>query len=346
MSQLALTNADRRNSLQRFGYTDREAHFLCLAALHGGYFLRRQYASFLGTQDGGNVTQLVEKVLDLGHAEADTYKANTHIYHLASRRFYAALSQEDNRNRRRKELLTIKTKLMALDFVLAHQDQEYLATEPEKRALFKDIFNLKSDVLPAKHYASRGQLTDRYFVEKYPIFYSPSLQPAGPPIVSFCFVDPGLANVSGFETFLGRYAGLFSFLREFCVIYVADRDALFAKVRTTFDRFATDGWAGLNGTCFDGPIEKILEYFEARRLFEAKQFASFDRSKLLHFRDQQEKYTGSKIEALYERWKSGGDISSPASLSAKQDLQSSHSGRFSTYLLEYSYDLFGSITSR
>jgi len=229
---------------------------------------------------------------------------------------------------------------------LAHQNQEYLATEPEKRAFFKEIFNLESDVLPAKHYASRGQLTDRYFVEKYPIFYSPSPQPASLPVVSFCFVDPGLANVSGFETFLRRYAGVFSFLREFCVIYVADRDALFAKVRATFDRFATDGWAGLNGACLSGPIENILEYFEARQLFEAKQFDSFDRAKLIRFRDQQEKYSGSKLEALYERWKSGGDISSPASLSPKQDSQASCSGRFSTYLLEYSYDLFGNITAR
>ncbi len=113
MTQLAMTNLERQAALERFGYSEREAHFLCLAGLHSGYFLRRQYVDFLGGQDGGNVTQLIEKVLDLSHAEAATYRANTHIYHLSARPFYAALGQEDNRNRRRKELFTIKAKLMA-----------------------------------------------------------------------------------------------------------------------------------------------------------------------------------------------------------------------------------------
>jgi len=40
MSQIPLTNEARHEALQRFGYTEREARFLCLAALHGGYFLR------------------------------------------------------------------------------------------------------------------------------------------------------------------------------------------------------------------------------------------------------------------------------------------------------------------
>ena len=48
-----MTNAERIQALQRLGYTEREAAFLCLAALHGGYFLRRQYAQFLGREDGG-----------------------------------------------------------------------------------------------------------------------------------------------------------------------------------------------------------------------------------------------------------------------------------------------------
>src|ERR1700730_9956359 len=149
MSQIALTNVERRQALERLGYSEREAHFLCLAALHGGYFLRRQYAQFLGCQDGGTVTQLIEKILDLRHAESATYKANTHIYHLSARPFYASLGQEDNRNRRRKELVTIKAKLMGFDFVLDHQDKEYLATEQEKVRFFQEAFQVESSTLPA-----------------------------------------------------------------------------------------------------------------------------------------------------------------------------------------------------
>ena len=343
MTQLAMTNAERHAALERFGYSEREACFLCLAGLHGGYFLRRQYAAFLGGQDGGNVTQLIEKALDLGHAEAATYKANTHVYHLSARRFYAALGQQDNRNRRRKELLTIKSKLMGLDFVLFHQNNEYLATDQEKRSFFRETFHVESGELPAKHYASHGLLTHRHFVEKYPIFYSPSARAACPPVVSFCFVDPGLAGVSGFETFLSRYAGLFIYLPEFCAIYVATSDALFSKAQNTFERLRTTGWAALNGADYNGQIDKLLEYFEARRLFEGKQFTSFDRAKLIRFRDQQEAYSRPKVDALYQRWKAGGDITSLSNSSPKQGLEPNHSGHFSTCLLKQTYDFFGNI---
>ncbi len=38
-----MSSAERIAALKGLGYTEREAAFLCLAALHGGYFLRRQY---------------------------------------------------------------------------------------------------------------------------------------------------------------------------------------------------------------------------------------------------------------------------------------------------------------
>ena len=345
MSQWALTNPERRTALQRLGYSEREAHFLCLAGLHSGYFVRRQYASFLGTQDSGSVTQLIEKVLDLGHAESDTYKANTHIYHLAARPFYAALGQEDNRNRRRKELVTIKAKLMGLDFVLAHPDKAYLATEQEKRFFFQNVFSIEPADLPAKKYAGRGPLTTRYFVEKYPIFHSPSPESACPPVVSFGFVDPGLSGLNGFETFLNHYSALLAHLRDFIVIYVAANEVLLAKARTTFEGFLQGRRTQTNRTPWNGPVEKILEYFQARHLFEAKRFDTFDRAKLIRFRDQQEQFVGPQIEALYERWKAGEHLEILQDSGSKPNRQPPLHGRFSTYLLEHSYDLFGSVTT-
>jgi len=345
MSQIALTALERRAALERLGYSEREADFLCLAALHGGYFLRRQYARFLDSPDGGTVTQLIEKALDLGHAEAATYKANTHIYHLAARPFYAALGQQDNRNRRRKEPMTIKTKLMGLDFVLDHPDQKYLTTEQEKRRFFQERFSVQPHELPAKHYASRGEITDRYFVEKYPIFYSSSFEPASPPVVSFCFLDSGLAAVSAFESFLSQYARLFAHLRGFEVIYVAANEVLFAKAQTAFQRFSSSRQAPANGLALDAELPKILEYFEARRLLEAKQFASFDRAKLIRFRDQQIAFGNPKTEALYKRWRAGDNLRDLFNPEPKQGFHPSNAGHFSTYLLEYSYELFGHLTA-
>ena len=38
----------RARALQALGYTEREAQFVELAALHSGYFVRRQFNAFVG----------------------------------------------------------------------------------------------------------------------------------------------------------------------------------------------------------------------------------------------------------------------------------------------------------
>jgi hypothetical protein len=82
MSQITMSQEDRQKTLQPLGYSEREAQFLCSAALHGGYFLRRQYEAFLGHGRGGAASQLIEKTLAAGHARAYTYRYNTNVYHL------------------------------------------------------------------------------------------------------------------------------------------------------------------------------------------------------------------------------------------------------------------------
>src|SRR5665213_2660936 len=131
MTQTSITESERGAALRRFGYTDSEAEFLDRAALHGGYFLRRQYIQFLGREDGGTVSQLVQKAIDKGHVRTSTWRQRTQLYHLCARPFYKALGQDDNRNRRTRQLPTIKNKIMGLDFVLAHPRHHYLATEQD-----------------------------------------------------------------------------------------------------------------------------------------------------------------------------------------------------------------------
>ena len=45
-------HAVRCQALEMLGYTPRQAQFLVLVSLHGGYFLRRQYVAFTGTPHG------------------------------------------------------------------------------------------------------------------------------------------------------------------------------------------------------------------------------------------------------------------------------------------------------
>jgi hypothetical protein len=327
------------------GYTDREASFLCVAALHGGYFLRRQYAQFLGKALGGTAAALIEKVLAKGHGKGTTYATNTHIYHLCARPFYAALGQEDNRNRRLRQPISIRTKLMGLDFVLAHRDVDYLATEQEKIDYFTGTLQLDRLLLPRTRYGNQGQTTERYFVEKFPIFVSQSSQDAMPPAASFCYVDEGSVGLFGFETFLQKYGPLLASLREFHLIYVAARDTHLEGAQRVFARRFDHDLTWQQSLFGDAPIGRLVEHFEVRRLFEAQQWAAFDRAKLVRFRDERQEFSGPKFDALYEHWKAGGEQRLKVVLNPKMASGTPGRGTFSTYKLEHNYDLFGSIAA-
>ncbi len=239
MSAVTGDAADRMSPLTRFGYSDSEASFLALAALHGGYFQRRQVGQFLGRRDGGVVTQLVQRALDLRHIRSSTWRQGVLLYHLCSRPFYEALGEPGNRNRRPHELAQIKNRIMSLDFVLAHPGERYLATERERLEHF-DALGIDREKLPQKVFRSRDDrhCATRYFIEKYPLFVAAANTAVGPPVLTFTFVDEGLVTLSRFERYLFEYGALFKALDRFSLVYVAEGDAHFAAARGLFERFA------------------------------------------------------------------------------------------------------------
>lgn len=342
MSQIALTNADRISAIEYFGYTPHEASFLVLAALHGGYFLRRQYARFLGRQDGGTVTQLVERGVGLNHLSASTLRQNTLLYHLSSRPFYEALGQGENRNRRRRELTTAKNKIMGLDFVLDHPGSIYLATEQEKLDYFTKNVNVDAAKLPAKiyHGIQSSTSTVRYFLEKYPIFLAPPRQDGSASVVSFCFIDEGLSTLSRFETFSKGYQPLFESVPELGLIYVADTPRHFEGAGAFARRFGMS-LARLDAEAAKRKTERLLEYFQTRRLYEARQFSALDRAKLIRFRDAKTEFAGAAMDTLFDRWKSAGPDVVRQFLTSESDVESRIRRTFSTHLLEQDYGAFG-----
>lgn len=350
MSQIPRTTYERILALRRFGYTEPEASFLCLAGLHGGYFLRRQYACFLEGKDGGTVTQLVQKALANTHIRSSTWRQNTQLYHLSARPFYEALGQGENRNRRARKVLAIKNKLMGLDFVLAHRHVRYLATELEKLDYFTGTLGLEASRLPGKLYPSKksAAYTSRYFVDKYPIFLSPerveSMASSSPtdtrPVVSFCFVDEGMVSLSRFESYLSRCRPLLGSLPYFHLVFVAASDVHFRSAQRVFESFVR---RDSDAATVPGrpPLERLLAYFEARRLFEIGQLESFDRAKLIRMRQAQAEFSSSEYETLYARWQASGDGSALDLLGPRTAAQPLIVGAFSTFLLEHDYELFG-----
>jgi hypothetical protein len=347
MSQTRMTASERVQALRCFGYSESEASFLCLAALQGGYFLRRQYASFSDGQDGGAISQLIQKGLANEHIHASTWRRHTQLYHLCARPFYEALGQGDSRNRRACEVLAIKNKLMGLDFVLAHRGVQYLATEQEKLDYFAGVLKLDPSVLPAKLYGTgkSAAATTRYFVDKYPMFLSPVAKdggPSAPPVVSFCFVDEGMVGLSRFERYLANYEPLFSLLPGFHLVYLAARGVHFGPTQRLFENFIRHESATSANATERLPRERLLRHFEDRRLFEAGQLDSFDRAKLVRLRQERLEFSGDTCEALYKTWNASGSDAFLQLLESKRTERTPILGAFSTFLLEHNYELFGS----
>lgn len=323
-----MTSPERVDALESLGYTSRQAVFLAAVALHSGYFLRRQFQSFAGYR--GKVEEtLLGRAATLGHIRLTTYPNRTEVYHVFARALYRAIGDEDNRNRRPRPAFSIKAKLMALDFVLAHPAARFLATEREKLEYFCGQRSIDQALLPGKTYSARRPSghTRRYFIEKNPIFLD-TTGDATPPLASFCYVDEGVLSNSGFISFLKRYGPLFAALARFRLVYVAAEHRPFRRAERAFDRF-TEALANPQAAT---PGGQMGEYFRLRRLFETRQYGQLNKAKLDRLRDLSQQFQGAAAQSRFQQW-------------AKAVESKARFGRidahFEAYRLPHSYDIFG-----
>jgi hypothetical protein len=130
---------ERVAAVAALGFTARQARFLTLVALHSCYCRRRQYGTFAGLGYGKNVRGFLDGLVDRQLARRVTFRPDRgHVYHLFARSIYAALQQEDNRNRRYASPALIARKLMVLDFVLEEPGRDWFVTEPQRVHLFTE----------------------------------------------------------------------------------------------------------------------------------------------------------------------------------------------------------------
>jgi hypothetical protein len=339
-----MTTQERVAALQKFGYNQDESRFLCASALHSGYFLRRQYLDFIGGTKGWRDVVLLNRLKANKHSQVTICRHNRMVYHLSAKPLYDALGERDNRNRRERQPSTIKNKLMGLDFVLAHPQHRYLATEREKLDYFLGTLKIAPKDLPTRWYESRRgrEASAKHFVDKYPLFLS--VPPGGTaPVVHFCFVDEGVQSTDRFATHLDHYGRLMAALPDFRVIYIAQHSGLFANARRTFEQFR--GRCGQRASVLDPATRELLEYFEARQAYQTGDFSSFDTARLIRHREEKKQFAGDRYEALYGEWRAGGRSAVLSALHPGIDPKDVPIERFSTYVLEYDYDLFGTITS-
>jgi len=325
-------------NLSSLGYTEDEARFLYLVATHSGYFSMRQFLQFTGTKSGDKSVAFSQKLLGKGHATARSFLRNGLVYHLFSRIVYRAISRENLRNRRAHSLEHIRTRLVALDFVLAHLQYEYLETEDDKLNHFSQQLDIPKELLPVKRYsgAVHNRTTERYFVDKFPMFLSSGS--ISSPVVTFTFVDPGLGILDSFKTHLLAYGSLFEALSEVRLVYVSPRPTQFEVARKTF--LATAGRPPKKD-----PGDEILRYFRLQKLWDERKHGKLttDDMEFLHLSDK--RYARHRCQRLYPSWR-GGIVSDDFVRSEIQDLAPPRKVIFESELVDGQIGLFEATPKR
>jgi hypothetical protein len=232
------------------------------------------------------------------HASSKEYLRHGRVFHLFSRNLYEAIGRENVRFRRIHSTEYIRTRLIALDFILQNQDCTYLETEGQKLSFFCDQLGIDRTMLPHKRYsgAIKENFTDHYFVDKFPMHYNPAASLS--PVVTFSFIDPGFESTDSFRAHLGAYLNLFTKLQCLNFCYIATRDTNFERAKKVFHGTFQKFWNP------DSP-SGLLHYFRTRRTWDDKDFGKLSDDDIAFINDGKERFTSPDLENLYQRWRAG-----------------------------------------
>jgi len=279
-------------AIQTLGYTPDEARFLYIVATYSGYFVPRQFLAFTGSKGGKRSSHFTEKLESRGHVTWREFE-RVGVYHLFSKTLYRQIDREDLRNCRRHSTEFVRTRLLVLDFVLANQCYDYLETEQQKVRHFCDQLRVSRDALPSKMYRhiTRTEPTLRYFVDGFPLFLDPG-HCAEQPILTFSFVDPGLASLAAFTHHLRAYGRLFGQLPGFRYIYISDSPVHFVPAADAFSALVT------------APPEPsdLVRYFRVRREWEGHRYTALTHDDLEALNQGRQRFPDSVFNDLYARW--------------------------------------------
>jgi hypothetical protein len=329
-----MTDPERISNLESFGYSTDEARFLAIVALHSGYFVRRQFDAAIDVSRGKRTLAFTDKLLDRGHARRYTFEHNRQVFQLQYKPFYEAIGDGNSRNRREHQPQTIKTRLMALDFVQAHAGNCFLTTEQQKVSLLTTR-GVPAEILPAKAYGNTSRTSVRRFADRFPMFVRPE-KSVSPCQLVFTYIDSGFETASAFVTHLRHYKRLFQAIGEFHLIYVGTHRSRFGEAENTFARVLSGQRQQPVST---GDLDRMLLYFRDWDLLQRGQSRTFSREKLEFLREARDVFSSPFHDGLFELWKKDGDPAVRAELGLKHISQ----GQFLRYVLPFDYDLFGTV---
>jgi hypothetical protein len=311
--------------LESVGYTEREAAFLYLVALHSGYLLRRQYDRFIRRGRGAIAAQFLRKAVALGHLQSIACGQARFVYHLAAKQVYDAVGLAASHHRRLKGDAQIKSRLMVLDFVLDHLGDGLLDSSEAKLAFFTHTTSLSE----ARHpHSPRGGA--HCFPEEFPVVIGDGQ------LARFTFFDEGALSTSGFESFLRRYRAVFAALPSFELLYLADSDRNFERTTKLFAALYPETRAlGVTPMTPRG-VDHFLDYLRARESNDTQRRPVTLRD-LAVLREGEHIYATLEHQALCSAWQIG---STSAERIRQRFQQQGPLATFTTVLMPYRYPLY------
>jgi len=156
--------------------------------------------------------------------------------------------------------------------------------------------NVTRQSLPTKRYAGaiHKKATDRYFVDKFPMFFRPDSSP----VVNFTFIDPGWENLKSFENHLFAYSSLFGVLQDVRLTYVATRSTRFESARKMFLSI-------VDRPPKVDPGEEVLRYFRLREAWEANKYTLFSNDDIERLNELTQRFGKHPCQERYPAWRDG-----------------------------------------
>jgi len=294
---------ERINALATFGYTEREAEFLYMVATFSGFFVQRQFATYLGINGRGPVTDLIAKALEKEHArEYRGELGSRKMYHLFSHALYSAIGKENSRNRKvgRYGLLDKPSiRILTLDFVLAHTQERYLEEEADKVEYLTKHENIGVDVIPSHTFVGKnGSQTRRHFIERFPVFVSGSAGSS----VAFSYIEDEIRSLQTFGSFLQRYRPLLQAGQgRFKLIFASDSALNFPPVERLFRQV-------FSPVQHQRDMRQLKRFFWLRKMAEEKRFKELAHRDLVEWQRGVKRYAAPEYQSQYEAWKKTGTL--------------------------------------
>ena len=308
---------ERAAGLAGFGYRPPDAEFLALAALAGGFFVRRQYRQYVGCGTGGPETRMLRLAGERGHAAPLAGKA---LYRLRGSAFWKALGCEGAPSGAPRGRRAIKQRLLALDYVLERGGSGTWLLDGRDKAAHFLCLGIPVESFPVAARAKGGG--SRAFPEVFP-----ARADAGePPAVAFSYAHAG-SGASGVERHLRTHESLAAALACRGIacewVMLADSACQFPRLRAA--------WRGWRGRLLRDWEER--EYFGLRRAVAQRRWKDLCKADIDRYARLRVACTVAGIEGRYRKWlergaperEPGGDFA--------------ESCRYREVLLDYDYSV-------